>query len=240
MNAEATVSGTPLTGDGQRSLSRRDVFIGGSIVAAAGLAWAGSSFNAPRRLPGGDLGRLIPKTIGGWRAAEATGVILPEEGDLSKSTYDEVLARVYLKDDSPPVMLLIAYGGNQSGNMQLHRPEACYPAAGFSLSDVRNVNIEVGGGKSIPARAMQAAAAERQEHVVYWTRIGNEFPLSPSKQRWAVVRSNLKGRVPDGVLVRISVLGDNPAETLAPLQQFVLSLTSTASPVVRALLVGSV
>jgi EpsI family protein len=220
------------------SPSRRDILLGGAFLTTAGLGFAGSFLNRPRALPAGGLEKLIPPRLGQWQQAGAAGIILPEEGDLSRSVYDEVLTRVYLAEGQPPIMLLIAYGGNQSGSMQLHRPEACYPAAGFALGDGEDILVDTAPGRRLPARLLQATSPERTEQILYWTRVGEHFPRSPSAQRWAVVRDHLRGEVPDGVLVRVSTIGEQRTGALPVLTGFIRDLAMGAAAGGRALLIG--
>ncbi len=218
-------------------LTRRDMLLGTALLATTGLGLAATTLNRPRKLPGGGLEALVPEQLGAWRSIGNAGVIAAEEGDLSRSTYDEVLTRVYVAEGQPPIMLLIAYGGNQSGTTQLHRPEACYPAAGFVLSKPRDILVEATAGRAIPARLVEATSTSRTEQILYWTRVGDDFPRSPAQQRWAVVRDNLRGEVPDGILVRVSTIGEQLPNALSVLTGFVQALTSAAASA-RALLVG--
>jgi EpsI family protein len=218
--------------------SRRDLLIGGALIGTAAIGLAGSLLNQPRILPGGGLKQLIPEQAGSWRSIGNAGVIVPEEGDLSRSTYDEVLSRVYVAEALPPMMLLIAYGGNQSGNMQLHRPEACYPAAGFVLGKPRDIVVTGPSGALMDARLVEAVSPGRSEQILYWTRIGQRFPRSGLEQRLAVVRENLRGEIPDGVLVRVSTIG-LPLEAALPLlTDFIGGLVATAPAEARSLLTG--
>lgn len=223
---------------GTGTTSRRDVLIGGALLTAAGLGFAGSTLNRPRQLPTGALDRAIPERVGRWQSRGNGGLIVPEEGELSRNTYDQVLSRFYVAKDGPPIMLLVAYGGNQSGNMQLHRPEACYPAAGFTLRTLGIVPVQALAGVRIPAKRIEAVSQTRTEQILYWTRIGDEFPVSASAQRWAVVRENLHGQVPDGILVRVSTIGQTAAEALPLLTSFIRSLVAGSGPAGRQLLVG--
>jgi EpsI family protein len=164
--------------------------------------------------------------------------VVPEERALERDSYDAVLTRVYQAPGAAPIMLLVAYGASQSGNMQLHRPEACYPAAGFELQEARRETLNL-AGREVPARVMSAVAPDRTEQVLYWTRIGSEFPLGAMAQRLAVMQENVRGRVPDGVLVRASAIDDQPDRALASLVNFLDTLLASASADARALLVGN-
>jgi EpsI family protein len=50
------------------------------------------------------------------------------------------------------IMLSIAYGKNQSDALQLHKPEICYPAQGFTLLAKQNTPLDL-LGKPIAAIA---------------------------------------------------------------------------------------
>jgi EpsI family protein len=218
--------------------TRRDFLLGAALMGTAGLAYAASAFNQPRPLIAGGLGPVIPEAAGRWRSVGTAGLVLPPEGELSRSTYDEVLTRVYSSEGAPPIMLVMAYGGNQSGNMQLHRPEACYPAAGFVLGEPRDVTIEAAPQFAIAARAIEAVAPSRTEQILYWTRIGTSFPLTPSSQRWSVIRDNLRGTVPDGVLVRVSSIMPDAEDAFSLLTDFIRSLIGAAPAEGRRLMIG--
>ena len=223
---------------GERQIARRDILIGSALLGAAGLGLAGTLLNQPRKLPALGLQRLIPEQAGRWRSVGTGGVIVPERGDLSRETYDQVLTRIYVAEALPPVMMLIAYGGSQSGNMQLHRPEACYPAAGFTLGSAEDVVLDGLSARPIDAQLIEARSRSRIEQILYWTRIGARFPRTAWAQRLAVVEDNLKGEVPDGVLVRVSTL-DQPLRAALPLlTEFMRELVVHASAPARELLVG--
>jgi hypothetical protein len=74
--------------------------------------------------------------------------------------------------------------------------------------------------------------------VLYWTRLGNDFPRRWSRQRLAVIRANLRGIVPDGLLVRVSSLGSEMTTELAMLERFMAEFVDTASPGLRTVLFG--
>lgn len=217
---------------------RRDLLVGGACLAGAALGGATSALNRPRELPEGGLDALIPAQIGPWRSAGAHGVVVAEEGEELPGRYDDLLARVYEAETLPPVTLLVAYGASQRDDVRIHRPEGCYPAAGFSLSDREPVRLRFAGAPTISAHILLAQSVLRTEQVLYWTRIGREFPTSSMAQRWVVVRENVAGRVPDGVLVRVSAPSPDRTRALSSFRAFLGALLARSSPATAHLLVG--
>ena len=138
-------------------------------------------------------------------------------------------------------MLLIAYSGAQDGTIQIHRPEVCYPASGFRLTRNEPHQIPLAGPSiigagAIPAREIIAETESRREQLVYWTRLGDHFPTRWIEQRLAVTAENFAGIVPDGVLVRISSVGDG--NQFAVLDDFARALVAGVGPRMRQVLLG--
>ena len=103
-------------------------------------------------------------------------------------------------------MLLIAYGGTQNDPLQLHRPESCYPAVGFSIYDGNNRALSLMGGASVAIRHLLARLDQRTKQIWYWTRIGEYLRLTGGGRQTVRFCDALHGLAPDGVLVRMSTL----------------------------------
>ncbi len=226
-------SGAPI------DLTRRHMLIGGGLSLAAGLAYARQPKASVKPLPKDGLEPLIPEVIGDWRFETRSGLVLPPQDALSAQLYNEILTRVYVSDRTPPIMLLIASSNKQDGMLQVHRPEVCYPAGGFRLSNTKIVPLELAPGQKIGTRFFSAESAARSEQVMYWTRIGDELPTSWVDQRMAVVRANLRMVVPDGLLFRVSIVDANPVTALPILNAFVRQMVSQLSPQARTTLLGN-
>ena len=189
-----------------RRVSRRAFFVGGAMLATAGAAVARiPEPNAPG-IGNDKFKALVPDTVGRWTFQQTSGLVLPPEDALSARLYDNLVTRSYTDPAGQVIMLLIAYKNFQDGVLQIHRPEICYPAGGYALSPTIETAIPVGGGRSMPANAFSANGNERSEQVLYWTRIGEAFPVRWSEQRLAVLRANLARINPDGMLARVSSL----------------------------------
>lgn len=220
-----------------RSLQRRDLLIGGALLAAAGIAYARLPRDSRLLIGEGKLENLVPKTIGRWQFQTTSGLVLPPSDQLSDRIYSQLLTRAYSAPDGSTVMLLIAYSGAQDGVLQVHRPEICYPASGYSL--VRNVrhDLRLSDRIDIATRFMVAERDLRREQLMYWTRLGSYFPAAWADQRMAVIRENLAGIIPDGVLMRFSSVGDEDASAM--LDEFATELYRAVGPVMKQVMAGT-
>ena len=215
---------------------RRKFLLGLLFCSAAGVA----AWRLPRTkldfLGKEKLEDLVPKTIGRWNFVTASGLVIPPEDDFQKSLYSQVLTRVYSDDRSPPIMLLLAQNGGQTGFLQVHRPEVCYTAGGYQISAVTPHPIRV-GSISVPANRMDASLGGPTEHVIYWTRIGKEVPASWREQKVAVARQNLEGIIPDAILVRVSTVNEDADSALEAIDEFVRALLLSIHPSRRSVFI---
>ena len=210
-----------------------------------GLLFGSSAAIAAWRLPTKQidyLGRqtldtLIPKRIGSWAFVATSGLIVPPEDQLSQALYSHLLTRVYSSVNTFPIMLLIAQSGGQTGILQIHRPEVCYPASGYQLSPVTAQNVEL-AGRTIPTNRLTATADGQSEQILYWTRIGDQMPLSWRDQRIAVASQNLQGVIPDAVLVRVSIRSNDAPAAFLALEDFVRSMIAEIPAPQRRVLVA--
>jgi EpsI family protein len=74
---------------------------------------------------------------------------------------------------------------------------------------------------------MDANAEGVTEHVIYWTRVGNRMPANWKQQRLAVAEQNVRGVVPDAILVRVSTVSEDADEAQATLQSFIRALIAS-------------
>ena len=153
-------------------------------------------------------------------------------------SYDQTLARTYVNRRGYRVMLSVAYGGRRNQGMDIHRPEICYPAQGLALRrDTRETQLVV-GGRRLPVKRLVAGNGERNEPISYWLVIGRGVASFGYGHRWALLKYGLTGRVPDGMLVRVSSLDDDDANAFAMHDIFLRDLLSATTPDFRSRLLG--
>lgn len=220
--------------------SRRDVMVGGALLAGAGAALA----MTPRdrlnlMVPGHTLENIVPKQLGPWTYQPSGGIVLPrDENGLAAKLYGEVLSRVYFSPSRLPVVLVIAYGEVQSDLLQLHRPEVCYTAVGFEISETQRTDLVLSPGVTMPARELVARNEDRVESITYWTRIGDDLPTSGGEQRMAKLRQQLDGYIADGILVRMSCPVESTPAVREQLAEFARAIVAATSAADRPALLG--
>ncbi len=222
-------------------IARRDVLLGALCIGGAVTGTALQPRREVRLLTSGKLADVVPKAFGYWISEEVGDpYAVNGEGTLSAKLYNELLTRHYfnLKTGSG-VMLLMAYGGRQSDELQLHRPEVCYPAFGFNLTRNDPVDIPIGGALYVPARQLAAEAEGRIESILYWSRLGELLPQDGGQQRSARLKIAMQGIIPDGLLSRFSMAGDNPEREWVAIAAFVKELIGAVAPARRNVLIGS-
>ena len=221
-------------------MNRRNLIVGGALIAAA----ASAEVMRPRQRlvllrEGRDLEKVIPRTIGTWQKIESDAFVLPKvPGSLSDRLYNQTISRLYVSESHEPVMIVIAYGAVQNDLLQLHRPEVCYAAVGFSISESRTTPVALGNAAILPARSLTARSETRVEPILYWTRIGDDLPTNGSEQRRVKLRQQMDGYLADGILVRLSTIGEPSAATAADLALFARSMVSAINPLDRPALLG--
>lgn len=225
----------PENPEGTASLSRRHLLMGGAMLAVAGAAYARMPRRRFQNIDNAKFEAMFPKAFGKWHTLPASELIMPPEGDLSAKLYQHILTRTYVNDAGDAVMLLIAYNAEQVNNVQVHRPEICYAASGFEIADTKPYSVQVGQGKSIPARLVRAERVTRTENIIYWTRIGDKFPQTWTDQRIAMTLANLEGFYADGLLVRASVVDNDEAKSVALVSGFLRELVQHSPPEARYL-----
>lgn len=194
-----------------------------------------------------DLEALVPKAFGDWRVVPS-GIVqvdLTPRRDEERSTddpYDQTVMRTYVRNDGAVVMLALAYGQRQRQEVKIHRPELCYAAQGFEVRAREAASLDLRDGQRVAVTRLLAQGGARAEPVTYWIRIGDEITPSAWQSRLAILREGLQGRIPDGILVRVSsaqprALLDQQAAYRAQ-AEFLRELLAALEPRVQRLLIG--
>ena len=221
--------------------TRRNLLVGGACIAAAGSAALLQRRREVTLLKGAKLADVVPAAFGDWTSQDiGDPLAVNGPGTLSAKLYNELLTRAYVNSQTGMIVVaLLAYGAHQTDELQLHRPEICYPAFGFALTRNEPMAVPLADGVTIPARELAAESEGRRESIIYWSRLGELLPQSSSGQRNARVETALHGIVADGLLSRFSVAGDYPRDDWNNLSKFARELVFAVKPDRRNVLIGT-
>jgi len=209
------------------------------IVAACGGVVLKPTKHIADQRPKIHLESMIPRQFADWQIDDK---VVPLQVDPQRlaalnSIYNQTLARTYINARGERMMLSIAYGGDQSDSMQVHKPEVCYPAQGFQMLDLVIVTFDTGYGV-IPVKRMLAKMDSRLEPITYWITIGDTVAVNSLKWKLEQLKYGLTGKVPDGMLFRVSSLGE-PAREHPMQEDFIKVLLKSLTPENRTRLIGS-
>ena len=79
-------------------------------------------------------------------------------------------------------------------------------------------------GKSVPVTRVLAVRGPRSEPVTYWFTMGDRVVLGRLERLIVQLRYGLAGRIPDGMLVRVSSISTHPTLAFKGHEQFVEAL----------------
>jgi EpsI family protein len=212
------------------------------ILAAlmCGAAIAGVVGKPSRKaVPGVTLETAVPKQFGEWSEVTEKGgqVVNPQTEELLKSLYSQILTRTYVNKQGYRIMLSMAYGDDQRGGLQAHRPEVCYPAQGFKLVSLQDGTLATSFG-NIEVRRLTTTMGPRDEPITYWLTVGDHVIRNKFDKRMMEFRLSLTGQIPDGLLFRISSIDKDASRAFAMQQQFAADMMSSVSTETRRQLSG--
>ena len=224
-----------------KAVSIKHLVIGLCMFAAAGMALA---LKPTEKIadagPKIDLEMLIPKQFGDWKIDETIVPLLvnPELQAKVDKIYNQTLTRTYVNSRGERIMLSIAYGGDQSDSMAVHKPEVCYPAQGFQILKNTNGTFSTAAG-DIPVRRIVAAQGQRIEPITYWTTVGDTVEISRGlKWKLSQLKYGLTGKIPDGLLFRISSIRSDESAAYRAQDDFSRDLLGALTPVGKERIIG--
>jgi EpsI family protein len=187
-----------------------------------------------------DLETIIPAKFGDWRqdANPYVQIVDPQQQEVLDKIYTQTLNRTYSNASGYRIMLAIAYGDNQRDSMQMHYPEICYPAQGFALQAKEKGTLSTSNGQ-IPVTRILASLGPRDEPVTYWTTIGDKVFQGGIQKKLAEMSYGLSGKIPDGMLIRISSIDPGTANAYEIQAQFAEQMLHALKPEYRKKLNGN-
>ncbi|HRK78636.1 MAG TPA: EpsI family protein [Thiobacillus sp.] len=223
-------------------ISFKHFVIGVCMFASAGLAMAlKPTAKIADTEPAINLEQLIPQQFGEWKEDKSIVPIKvsPEVQAKLDKIYGQTLTRTYINTAGRRVMLSIAYGANQgSDDFQVHRPEYCYSAQGFQVSEGGKDFLKLRSGE-LPIKRLEAIQGPRNEPITYWITIGDKATLPGIGRKLTQLSYGLTGKIPDGMLIRVSSISPNADEEYRLQDQFVNAMLDAVEPTQRVRLTGS-
>lgn len=185
------------------------------------------------------LEEIVPRQIQGWKVDETIVpvVVDPRLQATVDKLYNQTLARTYFNASGDRIMLSIAYGGDQSDSMQVHRPEVCYSAQGFRV--LREVVGELATQYGrLPVKRLLAVQGQRNEPITYWVTVGDKATQVGLQQKLHQLKYGLTGKVPDGMLVRISSISRSEQAAFDLQERFVQEMLAAMPDQARVRIAG--
>jgi EpsI family protein len=224
------------------------IFASIAIVLSAVLA----QVLAPRELMARataalDLQQVIPRQFGTWTLVPGLSPVTPADPEgyvqpdpYSARIYSQEVGRGYTDGRGNVVMLLVAYGPVQNYRLKAHRPEMCYTAAGFRISDKHGSAISYrDGAEPIKMTRLIAERETRFEPISYWMRVGNDIATGVVDRQIIRLKYGLRGVIPDGALVRISTVGLSQEASFKLQDQFIRDLLNAIPAKDRSFFTGT-
>jgi len=185
-----------------------------------------------------DLQTVIPKQFGTWTLvpdrtpvtpADPEGYVQPDP--YSARIYSQEVGRTYTDGHGNIVMLMVAYGPVQNSRLKAHRPEMCYTAAGFRVSDKTGAVISYrDNAQPIKVTRLIAERESRFEPISYWMRVGNDITTGVVDRQLIRIKYGLRGIIPDGALIRVSTVGLSAEASYKLQEQFIRDLFAAVAP----------
>lgn len=187
-----------------------------------------------------ELEVMIPAKFGDWKI---DGSIIPLQVDAETQAklneiYNQTLSRTYVNSLGERIMLSVAYGGDQSDNLAVHKPEVCYYAQGFEIMKTFADELLTQYGK-LPIKRLMAVKGNRNEPITYWITVGNKVVFPGLDEKVQQLRYGLTGNVPDGMLVRISSIDSDKNKAYQLQTIFIQDLLSAVNVSARVRLIGT-
>ena len=189
--------------------------------------------------PAVNLETMIPKKFSEWseHPQQTAQIINPQQKETLERIYTQTLSRSYVNANGEIIMLTIAYGADQSDAKQLHYPEVCYPAQGFQVISTQIGSLKTDLG-DIKVKRLVTVLGARIEPLTYWATVGNTVVMGGKETKVEQLRYGFRGKVPDGLLFRVSSINSDNVGSFALQERFVQELLHSLSPEVRKRIAG--
>lgn len=184
------------------------VFVVALAAALAGAEALRPTHHLAKDRPPIDLQAQVPRQFGEWREVQDQKPLQPDPELQQRldALYTQTLARTYINATGQRVMLSIAYGSDQNSEATaVHRPEFCYGAQGFRVSNRGTTELQLGPTR-LPLQRLLAQQGARVEPVTYWVTLDTKATLPGVGRKLTQLEYGLQGKIADGMLVRVSTI----------------------------------
>ncbi|MBX3604374.1 MAG: EpsI family protein [Piscinibacter sp.] len=218
---------------------RRAVLLALGMSSTAVLA----AWLKPSALPAAariDLDRLLPAQFGDWKLdpAAAAFVRAADRRGAQVRIYDQVFERTFINPRGDRIMLSVAYGGDQSADMQLHRPEVCYRAGGFEVGSSSGASLRL-PERELPVTRLTARLPGRPEPITYWAVVGGRLDVGERLSLLQRVTRTARPQRGDGLLVRVSSIDQDAEHAYRLHAEFAAAMLKALPAAERARLTGA-
>jgi EpsI family protein len=152
--------------------------------------------------------RKVPYELGEWKGIDAVS-----DPVYGADPADTSMFRLYRRGPQPPIIVYVGFYENLAAIMDVHTPELCYPASGWTIRSASRTSGGVFRGKPIAAQQIVTDKDGSRRLVTWWYNAGSrpfETRLRYVYAMW--VMSMFTGRA-DGSIVRFETPVDASGET---------------------------
>lgn len=164
-------------------------------LTLAGVQAAQRLRQKQRRVPNWSV---VPYDMKDWQGLDTTFDPIYGSDPATSS-----LLRIYSNTNQGPVIVYVGFYSDLAAILEVHTPELCYPAQGWSISSMRKTIEGRFHGRSIPAKEILADKSGTKRLVMWWYNAGSKPFENRIRYVYAVLMMSMFTGRTDGSLVRI-------------------------------------
>jgi EpsI family protein len=152
----------------------------------------------------------VPKLIDGWEGVDTNFDPVYGADPASSS-----LLRVYHKEATGEVIVYAGFHNDLAATLEVHTPELCYPAQGWTVSKMHSEGAGTFRGRGVRAKAFYAERLGSKRLVTWWYIAGSRPIEDRIRNVYAMLLLSIfTGRV-DGSFIRIETDVEREGERAA-------------------------
>jgi len=204
-----------------KAMPKKSFFV--SLIVLVGFYFVvGALERGPVVVAARTLGAL-PRTIAGYRSEDFSF----EDRVMKELAPDDTVSRRFFPaSGGVPIVLYAGYYGTAKGGRTGHNPYACYPGAGWGITEDERVQVPF-AGRGVAINQIVVKRGGEREVVLFWYQSQRDHVVAKGLQQnlnrfWNRVAN---GR-DDGAFVRLSadVVGDDAGPVKEQIQRFAAAL----------------